>query len=412
MADRVSKVKIKGTINEYEQGFLVGFVIFVVGTLLEWVNLSNGIVLPSWPMNVIIGIIFIILLIFLHIFYSSTYLITMFSRVPAAISSIVLFTILVLIMGLTKQNEPDTPLIQKITGFDHVRNSFTFLLSGLYLMITLGLVALRRVTPLNFKNTGFAMNHVGLWIIVFAGSLGAGDVHRLSISLYENHLVWYAIDQRNQPRELPFTLKLIDFTMKEFPPKIAFIERKGMKLKEDVQNNLPLIKEGLEMKTGDWNFKVLKYFPEAVKAGDDFKSVIDTVSSPAALIKIKNDKKGIVREGWISYGNYITPPVYIILDDIYMLAMTKPTPKEYSSKVEVVTKEGKSDTTEILVNKPFKIGGWRLYQLSYDEKLGKYSTLSIIEAIKDPWLPVIYTGIFMVIAGALYLFWIGRNPKT
>ncbi len=42
--------------------------------------------------------------------------------------------------------------------------------------------------------------------------------------------------------------------------KIAFIEKKEMKLNEDVQNNLPLIKEGLEMKTGNWIFNVLKYF--------------------------------------------------------------------------------------------------------------------------------------------------------
>ena len=92
--------------------------------------------------------------------------------------------------------------------------------------------------------------------------------------------------------------------------------------------------------------------------------------------------------------------------------MTQPTPKEFTSKVEVITGDGKCDTTLIKVNKPMKVKGWKLYQLSYDEKLGKYSTLSVIEAIKDPWLPLIYTGIFMVLAGAFYLLWMGRNPKA
>ncbi len=63
------------------------------------------------------------------------------------------------------------------------------------------------------------------------------------------------------------------------------------------------------------------------------------------------------------------------------------------------------------MNKPVKVSGWNLYQLSYDERMGQWSELSIIEAIRDPWLPVIYIGIFMVIAGSIYLFTIGKTPK-
>jgi hypothetical protein len=57
------------------------------------------------------------------------------------------------------------------------------------------------------------------------------------------------------------------------------------------------------------------------------------------------------------------------------------------------------------------VSGWNLYQLSYDENLGKYSKLSVLEVIRDPWIPAIYLGFSMVILGAVYLFWIGRNPK-
>ncbi|KPL25985.1 MAG: hypothetical protein AMS23_03830, partial [Bacteroides sp. SM1_62] len=63
------------------------------------------------------------------------------------------------------------------------------------------------------------------------------------------------------------------------------------------------------------------------------------------------------------------------------------------------------------VNKPFKYRGWKLYQLSYDERMGKWSRVSVIEAVRDPWLPVVYTGIFLLLAGALYLFWIGQDIK-
>ena len=50
-----------------------------------------------------------------------------------------------------------------------------------------------------------------------------------------------------------------------------------------------------------------------------------------------------------------------------------------------------------------------MYQLSYDEKFGKWSKLSVIELVRDPWLPVVYTGIFMMIIGAVYLIFKGRG---
>ena len=58
---------------------------------------------------------------------------------------------------------------------------------------------------------------------------------------------------------------------------------------------------------------------------------------------------------------------------------------------------------------PAKAG--KLYQLSYDERMGKWSQVSVIEAVRDPWLPIVYFGIFLLLAGAMYLFWIGQDIK-
>jgi hypothetical protein len=44
--------------------------------------------------------------------------------------------------------------------------------------------------------------------------------------------------------------------------------------------------------------------------------------------------------------------------------------------------------------------------------MGKYSKRSVIEAVRDPWLPVVYAGILMLLGGAVYLFWLGRPVKT
>ena len=78
----------------------------------------------------------------------------------------------------------------------------------------------------------------------------------------------------------------------------------------------------------------------------------------------------------------------------------------------IKTKFGDVDTVTIEVNKPYKIRGWSLYQIGYDEKLRKESKLSIIEAVYDPWIKVVYIGIALMLAGAAYLFWQGRGVRS
>jgi len=409
---KADRGKSAGKKSDYKNAFLICIIILITGIVFESINGGRGVSLPPFPMNLTLGVVFILLLLFMHYYQGNTGTVKMLSRIPAALSSIVLFSVLVLILGLTKQNQPDTSPFARYTGFGHIRNSFVFILSGFYLMTTLGLVILRRLKSWNFRNAGFAMNHLGLWLIVFTGSLAAGDLVRLTAILNEKTVVWHASDDAGTRHELPFALRLLDFSISEFPPKMALVEQKEMELSGDIRKNLPMIKEGLESQIGDWHFTVLKYLPEAVRDSSGYSVSHDTVTVQAALVRCLNEKKRIKKEGWISCGNHLFSPAYIVLDEKDLLAMTRPEAREYSSEVEIINRDGKTDTVEILVNKPVKIQKYKLYQLSYDEERGKYSTVSVIEIIRDPWLPVIYLGIFMLIAGALYLFWIGRNPKT
>ena len=56
--------------------------------------------------------------------------------------------------------------------------------------------------------------------------------------------------------------------------------------------------------------------------------------------------------------------------------------------------KGKEHQEEkIQVNHPITVNGWKIYQTSYDEKLGRWSETSIVELVLDPWLPMVYAGI-------------------
>ncbi len=79
-------------------------------------------------------------------------------------------------------------------------------------------------------------------------------------------------------------------------------------------------------------------------------------------------------------------------------------PKRFASEVTVHTKNGHTVDAVIEVNKPLKVDGWKIYQYDYDDKAGTESKVSILEMVRDPWQPFIHTGILMMLAGALSLF--------
>ena len=79
-------------------------------------------------------------------------------------------------------------------------------------------------------------------------------------------------------------------------------------------------------------------------------------------------------------------------------------PRRFASEVNIMTKSGKNIHTTIDVNKPVKVEGWKIYQYGYDTAAGPQSQISIFELVRDPWLPLVYIGIAMMLAGALCMF--------
>lgn len=315
-------------------------------------------------------------------------------------------------MGLIKQDSADSPFILKISGLNHIQKSFIFYLSAFCLLFILGLVILRRLSNFNLKNIGFGLNHIGLWIVVFGGTFGSADLFRLNITMNEGQTVWFGFNSKFRAVELPFTIKLLDFSMKEHQAKILVVDESDPDYARNIEDYIYEFGEGTVISVKDWNIKVIKYIPNAERDNSGYHSSADSLSYQAALLQVRNEKKKSSWEGWISTGNHQLQPDYITLDSGLIIGMTIPEPKEYSSKVEISTDYGISDTAEIMVNKPLKIRGYMLYQYSYDKNMGKHSSISVLEAVKDPWLSHVYTGINMLIAGTILLLWTGKNRKN
>jgi len=110
-------------------------------------------------------------------------------------------------------------------------------------------------------------------------------------------------------------------------------------------------------------------------------------------------------------GNVQEMPLAIELRRFIMETYDDGSPKRFASEIEILTKTGKRMQTTIDVNNPAKVDGWKIYQYGYDETKGAQSNISILELVSDPWLPYVYLGIFMMLAGALLMFIFGTKTK-
>ena len=156
----------------------------------------------------------------------------------------------------------------------------------------------------------------------------------------------------------------------------------------------------------EWVLNMTKQLEHAAPNVMDSLSV-DYVEWPsvgaasAAYVKAQNRRNGLQREGWISCGSFAFPYHGLKLDSLYSAVMPEREPKRFVSAVNVYAKSGKHVQDTITVNHPLHIEGWKIYQLSYDETLGRWSDVSVFELVSDPWLPSVYAGIALMLGGAL-----------
>ena len=104
-------------------------------------------------------------------------------------------------------------------------------------------------------------------------------------------------------------------------------------------------------------------------------------------------------------------PIAIELKEFIMETYDDGSPRRFASDIQILTKTGKNIQTTVEVNKPVEVDGWKIYQYGYDTQMGAMSQTSILELVSDPWLPLVYTGIYMMLAGAVCLFAFGGKRK-
>ncbi|HOI27482.1 MAG TPA: cytochrome c biogenesis protein ResB [Paludibacteraceae bacterium] len=278
----------------FKEGVTICCGLLIVGVILQ---LSLGSIswgLFAYPVNLIVALVFCVLLFAMYALKKKIYLFLFLQTYYAAVPTLVVVVFMTLIMGLTRQ-VPETMDAQDPMGFTYMLRSWPFVLVYFYMAVILGLVSIKHFLLLNFRQIPFILFHLGLFVVIVAGTLGSADMQRLTMNTSKETPEWRAVDNKGEVYELPIAVTLEDFYIAE-PPQIKYV-----------------------------------------------------------------------------------------------------------SKVHVITEKGLDKHYQIEVNKPIRVEGWVIYQYSYymDSEQGM---VSVLELVKDPWLPAVYVGLILLFMGAVFLF--------
>jgi hypothetical protein len=309
--------------------------------------------------------------------------------------------LLALVAGVVPGEASAFPAWARQLGLHQAVRGWPFALLFLLLLLNLGIATLRRpARAAGWRAAAAPLCHAGLWVALAAGFFGAGDLQRVRVAVRERDVaVSTAQNAAGRPLELPFSVALLDFRMEEYPALLAV--RQGTE---------PEPADTLEARTGERRalrghvVEVIEALPHAREDGAGFVASPDPGDAPAARVRVDG-----FEPAWITCGGPVSSARMIPLADDTMLVMMAPRPKRFASEVILRDHRGAERGAVIEVNRPQAVSGWRLYQLSYDESRGAGSEWSVLEAVRDPWYPVVKGGLCLVLAGAGVLLVSGRG---
>ena len=312
------------------------------------------------------------------------------------------------VMGMVRQ-VPSSPVMGDVSIFNRMLSFWPFILVYLWMTSIIGLVSIKHLVAFRMAGIPFLLNHLGLFIALVAATLGSADMKRLTMNTRIGQVEWRATDADGRLHELPLAIELVNFSIDEYPPKLMLIDNStGKALPSDSPEHL-MLEDGIKTGRLDrWNIEILDKIELAASvSGNDTVKYVEWPSMGAAYAAnvraVSADGRNVV-DGWVSCGSFLFPYQALRLDSMCSLVMPDREPRRYYSDVIIYTESGTKRNETIEVNKPAEIEGWKIYQLSYDETKGRWSDISVFELVSDPWLPVVYVGIIMIMLGAVCMF--------
>jgi len=401
-----------------KEGFVFGAGLILVGLALQFsvgpIHWSDF----AFPINLIFLIVFLLILVLAYWLRRRVRLFSFLLTAEAAVPTLIYAAVLTVVMGLTRQVSAHERAIDPI-GLTQMLSFWPFVLVYLLLATIVGLITLRQILHFRLRELPSLLSHVGLFLVIVTATLGSADMERVKLTATTDMPEWRATHEQGFV-ELPLAIQLEKFTIDEYPPKLLIINSQTGKSVPAKNPEIALIdkhfREGNILK---WRIRVLKNLPLAAPVvTSDTTKYVEWQSSGAVtalLVEAQRMKDGRAvappTVGWVTCGSYLFPFQELKLTKQLSLVMARREPERYASRIHVYTESQKNIVATVEVNKPVSVDGWRIYQLSYDEAMGRWSETSTFELVKDPWLPAVYVGIYMLLAGAILTFIVSQKRR-
>ena len=394
-----------------KEGFATGAGLILVGLALQYSVGPLDWSAFAFPINAICLVLYLAFLALIYALRHRVRLFSFFFTTEAAVPTLVYAALLTVAMGLTRQVAPHERAIDPI-GLTRMLSFWPFVLIYGRLTGIVGLIAIRQILHFRLRELPSLLSHLGVFIAIVAATLGSADMERVKLRASMDMPEWRATHEQGF-LELPLAIQLEKFTIDEYPPKLLIINSKTGKSIPAKNPEIVLVdKHFREGKLLKWRIRVRQNLPLAapVVTSDTVKYVGWGSSGAVTALLVEaqpmeGDRAvGKPLVGWVTCGSYLFPFQELKLTKDLSLVMARREPERYASRIHVYTRSQKNIVATVEVNKPVSVDGWRIYQLSYDESMGRWSETSTFELVKDPWLPAVYVGIFLLLAGAVLTF--------
>ncbi|MHB9130847.1 MAG: cytochrome c biogenesis protein ResB [Armatimonadota bacterium] len=385
---------------------IVQLLFSLLGTLKNWH--APVLAMPAPPWNWVLTIVLIAVFIWLGAAFQRHAFIRWLSGPQFAITITILVALISLKGVFIVQDPAKTDLLAR-WGLRSIYTSLPFLAAIHLMLVNLAAVTGRRLTALQRPGSlAFLLNHIGLIMVIVAILAGSAQLRTGYVQLLEGMSATTAQSKDGKTDDpLGGTVKLNRFEVEFYPPQLVAIESgETMSQNHDFKHNAEWVAEGQQFNAYGMAITVEKYLPSGLpNKGKDWQAVQKGGVPAVKLHVVMPDGK--TQEGWAYYYDY---KGFLGVDDKHFVGLMYPKgqmPKAYRSYL-TVTLPGQSPKDTVLeVNKPVKLGKWWLYQSSYQE--GMMGMVSVIEAVSDPALPLVYIGLVCMILGSFLAFWF--TPK-
>lgn len=381
-------------------------VLFSAGTALQFIVGSLTPSFLAYPWGIVLAVNYIYVLVFLYCQADKWKWVKSWYDRPACIVSLASLLVLSLLFGLVRQ-DASTDGLWGMLGFTEMTSSWIFNFFLVHFMTVMGLKSIDDLWHWKKHSPTVTVFHVAVFVVLVSGIFGSGDKIRVKVVATIGNPVQFGVSDDKQRVELPFMLRLTDFTLEEYPPRIHRVSE-NLLSKEFVvveeENN-----EGL---LGSWQVECLEYLDMAGRLHLDsaYVAMQHVGATTAVYIKAFHQETHQMVEGWVSCGSHIFDGSVLDLPDGSALVMPRREVKKYLSSVELVTNEGKKEM-EIAVNHPATVGSWKVYQSGYDSDRGRWSTLSVLECVKDAWYMPVCVALWLTLAVGIWMLFHGWTKR-